>query len=155
MVHGFISRWLAPLSCPKSALSSAAWRADTSHDTCTPQEVGATSYHDAEEEENRKDTGDKHHRVLPSIMGRLGRVPDVTPQPIAPADVLIRGSPARRLTEEAEFSSAGSTRKPVGRRTFLVRCLAQATPCRPLNRWNGKRYRLCALPVRRGGSYSS
>lgn len=101
------------LSCRKSALSSAAWRADTSHDTCTPEEVGATSNHDAEEEENRKDTGDKHHRVLPSILGRLGRVPDVTPQPIAPADVLIRGSPARRLTEEAEFSSAGSTRKPV------------------------------------------
>jgi hypothetical protein len=122
------------LSCGRSALSSAAWRADTSHDTCTPQEVGATSYHDAEEEENRKDTGDKHHRVLPSMLGRLGRVSDVTPQPISLADVLICGSPARRLTEEAQFSSAGSARKRVGRLTFVVRCLAHATPCHLPNR---------------------
>ena len=67
--------------------------------TCTPQEVSAGPYHHAHEEKNRKDTGDEHQRVLPSILGRLGRVPDMTPQPISLADVLIRGSPGWRLTD--------------------------------------------------------
>ena len=82
----------------EGALPSSRWAA-TLHNACTPQEVRASSDQHAHEEENRKDTADKHKGVLPPILGRSRPVSDMTPQPISLADVLIRGSPAWRLAE--------------------------------------------------------